>query len=182
MGQSPNDSTALSVCSQAEYLFGDSPRSALRLAELAIRADPLNCVAWAGLSNLQTAHADYSSGLHSATKAVDTSFGSGSTYYFEFYRCMAATGLRDYRKAIEYATTSSLLSFKFASPRRYLVALRAVADDRVGLSKTIRRMQLIEPSFELASLLDKTYPVSTLRRLPLIDELARSPLRSLEVS
>lgn len=167
----PGDSMAQCVCAHTEYLFGGSTRQALRLAERSIQANPLNALAWAALANLQTAISDYRTGYDSARRAIDLSAGTRATSFFEFYGCIAAAGLGDYQLATRHARAAALLSPNFAPPRRYLVALKASANDGLGLSAALQELRQIEPSFEMKLLLEHCYPVNTMRRIPLIDNV-----------
>src|SRR4029077_19476551 len=99
---------------------------------------------------------------------VELTTGTKWLYFFEFYRCMAASGLGNYRDAAEYAKTSSLLSPRFASPRRYMIALAAATGDHVGFDHACHALKMIEPSFNIEQLLSPKYPVNTLRRIALI--------------
>jgi len=55
------------------------------------------------------------------------------------------------------------------SPRRYEVALANHLGDESGVDHAVDAMRLVEPEFVLHTLLDPTYPVNTLRRLPIIE-------------
>lgn len=50
-----------------------------------------------------------------------------------------------------------------------MVALGASAGDQHELLCAVQGLKTLEPSFELALLLEESYPVNTLRRMPLID-------------
>lgn len=167
----PQDSLAQCVGAHTQYLFGGDTREALRLAGRSLEANPLNALAWAALANLQTATSDYGTGYGSARRAIDLSAGTRSAYFFEFYGCIAAAGLGDYRLAMRHARAAALLSPNFAPPRRYLVALKASTDDGLGFRGALRELRQIEPSFEMKLLLDGSYPVNTMRRIPLIDNV-----------
>ncbi|MER8445033.1 hypothetical protein NKH52_17755 [Mesorhizobium sp. M1066] len=165
----PDDSLVLSLGAHAEYLFGNSTSSALRLARHAITANALDPLAWAALSNLQTATSDHRASYRSARRAIDLSAGTPASYFFEFYGCMAAAGLGAYGVAAQHARASRLSSPRFAPPQRYMVALKASAEDQRGFRRAIQGLKALEPSFELDLLLEGSYPVNTMRRMPLID-------------
>ncbi|MES0150239.1 hypothetical protein NKJ95_23800 [Mesorhizobium sp. M0012] len=167
----PGDSMAQCVGAHTEYLFGGNTCQAMRLAKRSIQANPLNAVAWAALANLQTATSDYRTGYDSARRAVDLSAGTRATYFFEFYGCIAAAGLGNYQLAMRHARAAARLSPNFAPPRRYLVALMASANDGLGFRSALQELRRIEPSFEMKLLLDGSYPVNTMRRIPLIDNV-----------
>lgn len=167
----PQDSLALCVSAHTEYLFGGDTRSALRLAERSIQANPLNGLAWAALANLQTAMSDHRAAYHSARRAIGLSSGTRAARFFEFYGCIAAAGLGDYRLAMHHARDAALLSPDFAPPRRYQVALKASTNDSQGFRSALQELKGIEPSFEMKLLLDGSYPVNTMRRIPLIDNV-----------
>jgi hypothetical protein len=143
------------------------------MAELSTRGNPLNPLAWAALANLQTATSDHRGGYRSARRAADLSVGTSAGYFFEFYCCIAAAGLGDYQLAMEHAQTSARLAPRFAAPRRYLVALKAAANDGQGFRSALRALQVIEPFFEAKSLLDSNYPINTMRRIALMSSVER---------
>ncbi|RWD94252.1 hypothetical protein [Mesorhizobium sp.] len=167
----PEDSMAQCVGAHTEYLFGGSTRQALRLAERSIQANPLNALAWAALANLQTAMSDYRTGYDSARRAIYLSAGTRAAHFLEFYGCIAAAGLGDYQLAMRHARAAALLSPNFAPPRRYLVALKASTNDGLGFRSALQELRQIEPSFEMTQLLDRSYPVNTMRRISLIDNV-----------
>ncbi|MBD9628010.1 hypothetical protein IB279_34220 [Ensifer sp. ENS06] len=164
----PEDSMAQCVGAHTEYLFGGSVQQALRLAERSIQANPLNALAWAAFANLQTAMSDYRAGYTSARRAIDLSAGTRTAHFLEFYGCIAAAGLGEYRLATRHAHAAAQLSPNFAPPRRYLVALKAFGNDDQSLCGALQELRQIEPSFEMKLLLDSSYPVNTMRRIPLI--------------
>jgi len=164
----PSDPMVQCVGAHSEYLFGGSTRQAMQLARRSLQGNPLNAFAWAALSNLQTAISDYRSGYDSACRAVELSAGTSAAFFFEFYACIAASGLGDYELAMRHAATSARQSPYFAPPRRYLVALNLSTHDGSGFRRALGGMRRIEPSFETKVLLDSAYPVNTLRRIPLI--------------
>lgn len=167
----PQDSMAQCVSAHTEYLFGGDTQQALRLAQRSIQANPLNALAWAALANLQTATSDYQTGYASARRAIDLSAGTRAAHFLEFYGCIAAAGLGDYRLATRHARAAAKLSPNFAPPRRYLVALEASGNDGQALRGALQELRQIEPSFEMKLLLDGSYPVNTMRRIPLIDNV-----------
>ncbi|ESX86265.1 hypothetical protein [Mesorhizobium sp. LNJC403B00] len=173
LGQFPQDSLALCMGAHAEYLFGGGIRPAFRMAELSTRGNPLNPLAWAALANLQTATSDHRGAYRSARRAADLSAGTSVGYFFEFYCCIAAAGLGDYQLATEHAQTSTRLAPRFAAPRRYLVALKAAANDGKGFRSALRSLQAIEPFFEAKLLLDSNYPINTMRRIALMSSVER---------
>ncbi len=59
----------------------------------------------------------------------------------------------------------------FVSPRRYEVALATSLGDQRGVDRAVEAMRRTEKNFTVTDLLDPTYPVNTLRRLPIIDAL-----------
>ncbi|TPI60960.1 hypothetical protein FJ420_31065 [Mesorhizobium sp. B3-1-3] len=167
----PEDSMTQCVSAHTEYLFGGDTRQALQLAKRSIQANPLNALAWAALANLQTAISDYRNGYASARRSIDLSTGTRAAHFLQFYGCIAAAGLGDYRLATRHARAAAELSPNFAPPRRYLVALKASGNDGQALRDALQELRQIEPSFEMKLLLDGSYPVNTMRRIPLIDNV-----------
>ncbi|WP_299870689.1 hypothetical protein [uncultured Hoeflea sp.] len=173
IAEAPDSAIALGMGAHIEYLSGGSQRSAMLLAKRAVDRDPLNGVNQAILSNLQLVLGDRQDSYRSALTAVDL-VGNGSQRAFvEFFCCMAASALGNYETAIDHAEAALVLRPFFPAPLRYLIALYTHEGRWNDLERALIRLRSLEPDFEPARLLDQDYPVITLRRLPLIEAIAR---------
>jgi tetratricopeptide (TPR) repeat protein len=171
--QAPGSAIALGVGAHIEYLSGGSHRSSLQLASRAIGYDPLNAINHAILSNTQLVLGDLSGSRQSALTALALAGAGEHRAYVEFFGCMAAAALGDYQAAIDHAEAALILRPSFRAPLRYLVALYKQAGMQADLQRATGRLRQLEPDFYVERFLDDDYPVTTMRRIRLIEAIAR---------
>jgi tetratricopeptide (TPR) repeat protein len=168
----PSNTIVLAFAAQAELVCASNPSAALHFASESVERNPSNALGWAILSNAQLAVGDYAAGDRSARIAQDLMNGSEQAFFFNIYSCMGAVAVGDYDRAIHLAQRAIILSPHFKPPMRYLAALYKHTGRKEELIKLCERMRNFEPDFRLGSLLEPSYPVSTLQRLPLIQSLS----------
>jgi hypothetical protein len=171
MAQSPNDAMVQAFSAQLEYVNQGNLVEPLIKAERAVELDRSDPLARALLSNALTVNGRLEEGLEVALQSVELSRDARTEFYFHHFACMAATAAGRYQTALKHARTSVSFSPDFVSPRRYEVALAQRLGDRPGVRRAVDAMRRMEPDFAVPSLLDPTYPVNTLRRLPIIDAI-----------
>ncbi|NLS00498.1 hypothetical protein HGP17_27025 [Rhizobium sp. P38BS-XIX] len=171
--EAPGSAISLGVRAHLEYLSGGSKRSSLNLARRAVDADPLNAINHAMLSNTELVLGNLVDSRISSQKALNLSGSAEHRSFVEFFCCMSAAAMGDYEDAIDHAEAALMLRSSFIAPLRYLTALYKHADRGPALQRTIALLKISEPDFRLERLLDNNYPVTTLRRMPLIDAIAR---------
>jgi hypothetical protein len=165
--QAPNSAIALGVGAHIEYLAGGSHRTSLQLANRAVSVNH------AILSISELIVGNLADSRRSSLNALALSQSSDCRAFIEFFCCMSAAALGDYHVAIDHAEQALLLRPSFRAPLRYLVALYRHAGRTVDLSRAVARMRSVEPDFHIGRFLDDDYPVTTLRRIPLIEAIAR---------
>ncbi|MGR6465795.1 hypothetical protein [Rhizobium sp. PAMB 3182] len=171
--QAPGSAIALGVGAHIEYLSGGSHRSSLQLASRAVGFDPLNAINHAVLSNTRLVLGDLNGSRESALTALALAGAGEHRAYVEFFCCMAAAALGDYQAAIDHAEAALILRPSFRAPLRYLVALYKQAGMLAELQRAIGKLRQLEPDFYLERFLDDDYPVTTMRRIRLIEAIAR---------
>ncbi|NLS03466.1 hypothetical protein HGP14_08825 [Rhizobium sp. P32RR-XVIII] len=171
--EAPSSAIALGVAAHIEYLFGGSVKSSLQLATHAVALDPLNAITHAILSNTELIIDNRPDSQRSASMALALAGGSECRALIEFFCCMSATALGEYEIATHHAEMAAILRPSFMDPLRYLVALYNHAGRTDELTRTITRIQSAEPDFHMARLLDNDYPNTTLRRMRLMEAIAR---------
>lgn len=171
--QAPYSAIALGVGAHIEYLSGGSHRSSLQLAERAVGFDRLNAVNHAVLSNTQLVLGNLSGSRESALAALELAGTSEQRAYVEFFCCMSAAALGDYQSAIDHAEAALILRPSFRAPLRYLVALYKQAGMSGELDRAIAKLKTLEPDFYPKRFLEEDYPVTTMRRIRLIETIAR---------
>lgn len=171
--QAPNSAIALGVGAHIEYLVGGSHRTSFQLANRAVSFDPLNAVNQAILSNTELILGNLADSRRSSLKALALAQSCDCRAFIEFFCCMSAAALGDYQVATDHAEQALMLRPSFRAPLRYLVALYRHAGRTVDLSRAVARMRSVEPDFHIGRFLDNDYPVTTLRRIRLIEAIAK---------
>ncbi|WP_220801012.1 hypothetical protein [Roseobacter sp. OBYS 0001] len=167
--QAPNNAIVQAFSSQIDYINQGNLAEPMHKAERAVALDPTDPLARALLSNALIVNGHLNEGYEVALQAIVLSSGGRYEFYFHHFACMAATAAHNYETALSHARASTNSMPHFVSPRRYEVALANHLGDQQGVDHAVGAMRLVEPEFELQSLLDPTYPVNTLRRLPIIE-------------
>ena len=170
---SPDDPEVLTISSQLEYINQGDPGTSLRIVERSAEIDPTHPMTWAVMSNALIAGGRCEEGYQAAQKALNLSVHSKNQFFFEHFACMAAVACQDYDAALSHAGMALLYRPEFVSTRRYQVALSLQKGDRAATLRSSEALQSVEPDFTISKLLDPAYPVTTLRRLPLIDAISK---------
>lgn len=172
MRQAPEDALVQAFSAQLDYVNQGNLVAPLLKAQRAVEIDRSDPLARALLSNALTVNGRLSEGYEVALQSISLAAGSRYEFYFHHFACMAATAAKSYESAIGHARASVSYMPDFVSPRRYEVALARHLGDRRGLKRAVQAMRRMEPDFSVETLLDPTYPVNTLRRLPIIEAIA----------
>ncbi len=170
--QASGSASALAIGAHIEYLCAGSPRTSLRLAERAVAIDPLNAVTYAILSNTELALDKREDSRRSALMALNLAGSGEQRAFIEFFGCMSAAALGDYQTAIDHAEASLFLRPSFVAPLRYLVALYTQMRMSNELARAVQRLRRVEPDFHPSWFLREDYPVTTMRRIRLIEAVA----------
>ena len=168
---SPEDAAVLAITSQLDYVHQGNIKTSMSLASRSVETDPTEPMGWALLSNAMTNAGRRREGYEAALRAIKLSGASPSRYYFEHFACMAAASLGAYDDAMLHATMALRFRPDFVSARRYEVVLNLQRRDAAGAEMSISALRKHEPNFVPLEFLDPNYPVTTLRRLPLIDAI-----------
>jgi len=170
---SPDDSVVQAISSQIEYVHQGNLQTPLVMAQRGVDRDPTEPLGWALLSNALSTNGKLEEGYRAALRGLDLTKHSPFQFYFEHFACMAAAALADYDQALLHARTALRFRPDFVSTRRYEVALHLHRDDTPRLDLAVGALRQHEPSFTPIALLDSTYPVNTLRRLRIMDAVAK---------
>ncbi|MEP4247363.1 hypothetical protein [Tateyamaria sp.] len=169
---SPNSTTVQIFTAHYRYLQESRVPEALQIAEECIDKERSNPLAWAVLSNILAVDQQPEQSYHAAMRSVRLSQRGNYAYYFQHFACMAAVSNADYEQAVAHANHSLALKPNFASPLRYKVVLDKVLGNEIDHRQSVKNMRRLEADFTVNKLLDLTYPVNTMRRLPLIEAIA----------
>jgi len=133
----------------------------------------LNGLTYAILSNTELVLDKREDSRRSALMALNLAASSEQRAFIEFFGCMSAAALGDYESAIDHAEASLVLRPSFVAPLRYLVALYTQMRMGNELARAVQRLKRIEPEFQPSWFLRDDYPVTTMRRIRLIEAVAR---------
>ncbi|MER8707617.1 hypothetical protein [Mesorhizobium sp. M0520] len=170
---SPDDASVQTISSQIEYVHQGNLRASLLMAQGGVERDPTDPLGWALLSNALTTNGMFDEGYQTARRSLELTKHSPFQFYFEHFACMAAAALADYDQALLHAKTALRFRPDFVSTRRYEVALNLRNEETPQLRESVNALRQQEPGFTPAALLDPTYPVNTLRRLPLMGAIEK---------
>ena len=170
---SPDNSVVQAVCSQLDYIHQDDLQSSLKMAEQACELNPSNPLAWAVFSNTLTVVGYGEQSYDAAARATYLTRSTTFHYFYEHFACMSAAALGDYERSLNHARVALRYRPDFVSSRRYELALALGLGDERAAQSSEQEMQKFEPNFKRSDMLESTYPVTTLRRLPLMDAVAK---------
>lgn len=170
----PQSGIVRAVTSQLDYVQGGDLGTSLAMARQAFEVDRSTPLVSAILSNALSTSGQLDEGYAMGRRAVSLIAGSRHQYFFEHFACMAAAAQQEYRKALEHARIALRLKPDFVSTRRYEIALALELRDANGAARAVEAMRQAEPDFRISSMLADDYPVTTLRRLPLMDAVCRA--------
>nr|WP_156912377.1 hypothetical protein [Roseibium aggregatum] len=168
---SPESVTVQAIASQLEYVHEGDTRTSLQLSQSAVNANASNPLSWAMYSNALAVNGAQTDSYAAAERSVRLATGSYQQFFFEHFACMAAASLAEYDKALAHARMALFMKPEFVSVRRYEIALTLRQHHAPASDRSITSMQRYEPDFTASKFLDPTYPVTTLRRLPLMEEI-----------
>jgi len=141
------------------YLFGEYD-FASSLLERAIRANPAQALTWDLYSMLQAYAGDPRKGLKMATWGRHLGSSSPYRYYFDTSRSINAALAGEYDIAIEAGESALAERPDFNSLLRYLVASHAHRGDMQAAQSFLDRLNVVEPDFSVAALIDARYPIN----------------------
>ncbi|TIP25738.1 MAG: hypothetical protein E5X67_23380 [Mesorhizobium sp.] len=170
---SPDDAIVQTISSQIEYVHQGNLQTPLVMAQRGVERDPTDPLGWALLSNALSTNGKLEEGYQTARRALDLTKHSPFQFYFEHFACMAAAALADYDQSLLHARTALRFRPDFVSTRRYEVALHLRRHDTPQLRQAVNALRQQEPGFAPTALLDPTYPVNTLRRLPIMETIEK---------
>ena len=169
--QSPDDPIVQAFASQLDYVNQGRLVEPMLRAERAVELDRSDPLARALLSNALTVNGHLEDAYKVALQSISLAAGSRYEFYFHHFACMAATASGDYEVALRHARTSVSRVPDFVSPRRYEIVLAQQLGDQLGVQRAVEAMRNTEPEFDIKMMLDASYPVNTLRRLPIIEAI-----------
>ncbi|MEL6689322.1 MAG: hypothetical protein AAFP28_03295 [Pseudomonadota bacterium] len=169
--EDPNNSMVLAFAAQHSFVHTRDAAYGDYLCKKSIEANDANPISWAFRANYQTALGEYEAAIGSAERGLALASGRTEKTFCTAFSCMARIGVQDYSRATFDATITSTLSPNFMAIRRFLFALHA-ASNRVEQASAVRsELRTREPDFDQAKLFDSTYPVGTLRSMPIMERL-----------
>ena len=169
--ESPEHPLVLGIGSQLDYIHQGDLATSLAIADKAVQKDATNPLTWAFYSNALVANKRHKEGMGAAEKAISLSKGSRQEFFFHHFACMASVSQLDYQKGMSHAQTALRFRPDFVSTRRYELAISTELNESNSFEQSLEMMKKYETDFTAKMLLDPNYPVTTMRRLPLIDSV-----------
>jgi len=162
----PMNSVVLSTAANAHVLLdrGDAASGA-DLAQLAVRVNPANPLAWWAYANVAVYAGDAVEALKSARIASRLAARTPLQFWCDFQLGLAALRANDLSTAKRALETSASLSPQFRPPRRYLLAIYAHQKEFSRAARMLVQLKKLEPKFSLDGFVnDPKYPVSLVRK------------------
>lgn len=169
--ESPDHPLVLSIASQLDYIHQGDLGTSLAIANKAIQSNVGSPLCWAFYSNALVANKRHKEAMNAAKRAISLAKGSRYEFFFHHFACMAAVSQCDYHSSMRHAQTALRFRPDFVSTRRYELAIATELSDQLSFEHSLEMMKQHEKGFQTYMLLEKDYPVTTMRRLPLIESV-----------
>jgi len=169
--QAPDHPLVQGIASQLDYIHQGDLATSLSIADLAVQSDSTSPLTWAFYSNALVANKRFREGAAAASNAIALSAGSRTQFFFHHFACMAAVSHKDYEGGMAHAQSALRFRPDFVSTRRYELAIATHLNKPADYAHSLAMMKKYEHGFAADMLLDPSYPVTTMRRLPLIDSV-----------
>lgn len=164
----PGNSQVLTVAANCSMVFDRNAPLAGQWAQMAVRANPSNAMAWWVLAHMQLYNGDYETSYVTSQRGQSLAAGTGLQYWMAFQSAIAAAFSGKQEEASVLCGLSSALRPEFRAALRFAVTLHAAADEKDLAALAIRRLQTLECDFALERFVhDPDYPARLLRDMPL---------------
>ena len=168
----PESSVPYAFSAQHIYSTSGDMELSKYLIKRAVESNPGNVLAWGMYANaaMLSGEYDHAKGIaHYALKIAPNRFEAG---FLNLLVCIAETACENYDKARHYGAIAGFLSPDLVPVKRYNLALSIVSQDASRLANHVEDLRRFEPDFKLENVLSDTYPMPTLRRIPIADKIA----------
>jgi hypothetical protein len=157
---------------EQDYLAGNE------LAEISIRSNPSNPLAWWSLSNARLHDADYDGGYRAALQAQKLAENTRLKFWGDFQRSLAAAIIGNFDEALQFGASSNALAPNFRPALRYLMVLNAKTGHVERARRNMADLSEREADFSVDRMLnDGDYPARFIRKSGLLKD---DSLRDLE--
>jgi len=173
----PNQSTVLAIAANVSHYLRGNSAEAHRLAEMSVRANRSNAMAWWALSSAQLYIGEADTAYQSALMAKYLFQGSNLAFFAETMLGGAALAAGDHTKALQHFEHCHADRPAFRPAMRYAIGLNAALGHAERAADLVARLSESEQDFSPLRLLEDTaYPT---RLLQTNTELDRGLLKSL---
>lgn len=173
----PNQSTVLAIAANVNHYLRGNSAEAHRLAEMSVRANRSNALAWWALASAQLYAGEADSAYHSAQMAKYLFEGSNLGFFAETMLGGAALAAGHHTKALQHFEHCHADRPTFRPAMRYAIGLNAALGHAARAADLVARLSETEQDFSPLRLVDDTaYPT---RLLKSNTELDRGLLKSL---
>lgn len=167
----PYNATVLALASQVQMKLAGDFDYAHHLALQAADEEDSNPYALDALSQSRILRGEYDLGQRTAEQARLLADGLANSFSWDMQAALGALCLENLTEAEALARICHSKMPEYRPALRYLVALNVLADNDADAGHFAARLARIEPGFVAGNLLKDSYPVQTLRRLGLGDDL-----------
>ncbi|MCH2164569.1 MAG: hypothetical protein MK098_07935 [Marinovum sp.] len=170
MEREPGNSMVLALLANSSlYVSGDAD-GALELARRSVRINPGNPMAWWALSASRMMLSDAEASYKAAQFARYLTQRSQFAFWAEGQLAGAALALGRLSEAKELFRSAAASCPHYRPALRHLLVLHAQDEEWDEALATMQTLQVVEPDFTAAHMLeDANYPVALLRRTPEVD-------------
>lgn len=175
MGQAlelePTNSYVAAFAAQVHSIVRRSPVAAFELAERSIQLNRANPMGWACLGIAECYLGRSQVGMEHALLARELAGATPFRFQVSALACIAATMAGAVDHAILLGEASHGLAPRFKPPLRFLSALYLLKNQHEQSQAMVDKLKAYEPNFSYELLRDKSYPVSSLHRSGLLQNL-----------
>jgi tetratricopeptide (TPR) repeat protein len=167
----PSNSYVASFSAQVHSIVRQSYVAAFELAERSVQLNPANPMGWACLGIAQANLGKAQAGFQHTLKARELAGATPFRFFVNALSCIAGSMAGEIDKAILLGEASHGLAPTFKPPMRFLSALYLLRDRHEDSQAMVDTLKVSEPGFSYDLLRDKSYPVSSLHRSKLLENL-----------
>jgi hypothetical protein len=166
----PNNSHVLSSVADANLVVKKNLALSAQLAQMSVRANPANPMAWWTQASAHLYHGDARIAHEAAIKAQALAQGTRLQFWTDIQRGLAAIVNGKTLEGVQLLESSSALAPGFHPPLRYLTALYSAAGMAEQAQASADKLRTLEPDFTFERLANDTeYPVSLMRKHGMLD-------------
>jgi len=160
----PDNSAVLAIASHVLRVMDEKPDLAAEFGHDALRLNPTTPLAWSSTANALITLGLAAKAESMAQRALSISRNSPFRFWWEMNACVAAVICGNAARGLYHAELAHRLNPSFRPPLRYLTALHLAENNIAPALEAARKLQALEPDFEVRLFHEPDYPAGTLRQ------------------